>query len=719
MPLIGFATPPRPRRFPANSEDPTIVTDNPLLKEFDTPFGVPPFALVRDEHFLPAMREGFERERAEIEAIATDPNPATFENTIEALEGTGELLGRVADVFYNLLGTDTNDARQAVAREIAPELSRHRDDTLLDSRLFERVRQVWEQRDALDLGLEASRLLEETYRTFVRCGARLDEAQKARLRAINEEMSVLSVDFGQNLLEQTNGYALVLDDPADLAGLPDSVVAAAREEAERRGHEGQWAFTLQKPSWIPFLQHSERRALRERLYRAYTERCDHDDEHDNKAIASRLAVLRAKKAAMLGYATHAHLVLEDTMAQTPEKVDELLRRLWTPARARAHAEADDLRRRLAADLGDQEVDGDPLRLEPWDWWFYAERARRERFDIDEDALRPYFSLDHVRQGAFEVAARLFGISFVERPEVPTYHEEVRSYEVLDGDGEHLGLFFTDYHPRAGKRVGAWMNTFRDQHFRGQTDVRPVVLNVGNLTPSTGDTPALLGLDEVLTLFHEFGHALHGLLTRCRYRSLSGTRVPRDFVELPSQVMENWAIEPEVLALYAHHWQTGEPIPVELVEKVRKAEKFGQGFRTTEYLAASFLDMAWHTLDPQDFADDDPGPDVHELEQRAMAEIGLPREILPRYRSTYFGHIFGGGYSAGYYSYIWAEVLDADAFHAFEQSGDLFHPELARGFRDHVLAKGYTEPPMELYRRFRGSEPGIEPLLERRGLRAPE
>lgn len=685
------------------------MNDNPLLHEFETPFGIPPFEHIHEDHYLPAFEEAFTQERAEIEAIASNPEPPTFENTIEALEQAGQVLGRVADVFYNLLGTDANDRLQAIAREVAPKLAAHRDDILLDGRLFERVETLWQEHQELGLDGESLRLLEETHRTFVRCGARLSEDEKARLREINSEMSVLRVDFGQNLLEQTNSFEMRIEDPDELAGLPESVISAARDEATNRGYESGWVFTLQKPSWIPFLQYSERRELRERLYRGYSSRCDLGDEHDNKAIAGRLAVLRAKRATLLGYETHAHLVLEESMAETPEKVDDLLRRLWTPAVARARDEAEELQKRM-----DQETDGGE-RLASWDWWFYSEKIRRERFELDEDELRPYFSLDNVVKGAFEVAARLFGIRFEERQGLPVYHDEVRVYEVLDRDDSHLGLFFTDYHPRPSKRVGAWMNTLRDQYFVDRTDVRPLVLNVGNLSRPSGDLPALLGLDEVLTVFHEFGHALHGLLTRCRYRSLSGTRVPRDFVELPSQVMENWATEPEVLALYAHHWQTGEPIPGELVEKVRQAEKFGQGFRTTEYLAASFLDMAWHTLDPADFTDDDPGPDPTALEEKLMAELGMPEEILPRYRSTYFSHIFGGGYSAGYYSYIWAEVLDADAFDAFQKSGDLFHPELARGFRDNVLEKGYTLPPMELYRRFRGADPGIEPLLERRGL----
>ncbi|MCG8455544.1 MAG: M3 family metallopeptidase [Holophagales bacterium] len=681
---------------------------NPFFSPYLTPFGLPPFDRIDTSHYLPAFHEGLRRERAEIEAIASGPEAPTFANTLEALEHTGDLLDRVSDVFFNLLGTDRDDAMQEVAKEVVPLLARHRDDILFDEGLFSRIEDLWKRRSELGLDAEEARLLEETHRTFVRCGARLGPEEKRLLRQINEEISVKALDFGENVLAETNGYEMVLEHEDEVSGLPAAVLSAAREEAEERGHPGKWLFTLQKPSWIPFLQHSERRHLRERLYRAYLERADRGGEHDNNAIASRLAVLRARKARLLGHPTHAHPVLEESMAESLQRVDELLRRLWPPAVARARAEAEEMRAMI-------EASGEGLELQPWDWWYYAERIREQRFDLDEEALRPYFSLDNVRRGAFLVAEKLFGLEFEERTDLPAYHPQVRIFEVRDRDRTHLGLFLTDDHPRAGKRVGAWMNTFRDQYRVNGEDVRPLVVNVANLSPPASDGPALLSLDEVLTVFHEFGHALHGLCSKCRFRSLSGTRVPRDFVELPSQVMENWATEPEVLRLYARHHETGEPIPDELVQKLRASEIFDQGFKTVEYLAASFLDMAWHGLEaPEDGGELEP-PVARELEARALEEIGLPPEILPRYRTPYFNHIFAGGYSSGYYSYIWAEVLDADAFDAFRETGDLFHPELARAFREAILAKGNTEPPMDAYRRFRGAEPRIEPLLQRRGL----
>ena len=673
---------------------------NPLLEPFETPFGAPPFDRIRSRQFPEAFKAAFAEERAEIRKIVECSEAPSFANTIEALGYSGALLRRVKNLFSNLRSAEIDDELQAIAREVLPQISRHNDDILMDETLFERVRTVWESRDSLDLPRDAQMLLETTWKDFVRGGAALESGQKETLRRINEELTELSVRYSENVLAETNSFELVLHREEDLEGLPSGLVEAARLDAESRGYEGKWVFHLQKPSWIPFLRYSPRRDLRERLYRGYFERCDRDNEHDNKEIAVRKAVLRARRARLLGYSTHAHYVLDRNMAQTPEAVRTFLEELWEPARRRALTEAQDMQALINRE-------GGGFELAPWDWWYYAEKVRKERYDLDEEALRPYFELDAVRRGAFDVASRLFGITF-ESVEVPTYHPEVEAFEVRDADGSHLGLFYTDYFPRPGKRVGAWMNNYQDQWMEGERDVRPHVVNVANFPRPAGDDPALLSWEEVLTLFHELGHALHGLLSRGRYPSLTGTDVPRDFVEFPSQVLENWAAEPEVLRGYARHWRSGESIPEELVSRLAAASRFNQGFVTTEYLAASFLDLAWHTLDGE------AEPDCHQLEEEAMAAIDLPAEILPRYRSTYFSHVFGGGYSAGYYSYIWAEVLDADAFDAFRRR-DLFDPELAKALRTQVLERGHGDEPMTLYRKFRGADPVIEPLLERRGL----
>ena len=677
------------------------MSNNPLLEDFEAPFGAPPFDQIRPEHFPPAFDIVFSEREAEVAAIAEDPEAPTFENTIEALEYAGLRLQRVKNLFSNLRSANTNDALQTIARDIAPRLTRQRDDILLNGPLFERVRQVWDAREQLELTPVQQMLLEDTWKVFVRGGAALGVEEQGELRALNEDLSKTSLRFSENVLAESNDFALVLTDERDLAGLPESLRSAALELAESRGEKGAWVFTLDKPSWIPFLQYSTRRDLRERMYRGYVERCDRDNEHDNKALAEKLAQLRARRARLLGYSTHAHFVLDRNMAETPENVRTFLEKLWRPSLDRARREAADLQAMIDSESGGFE-------LAPWDWWFYAEKVRKAKYDIDEEALKPYFKLENVRRGAFEVARKLFGICFEPVAGIPVYHEEVEVFEVKDQDGSHLGLFYTDFHPRPGKRVGAWMDNYREQWIREGTEVRPHIVNVCNFARPVGSQPALLSWDEVETLFHEFGHALHGILSREHYPSLSGTGVPRDFVEFPSQVMENWAAEPEVLRQYARHHETGEPIPEDLVNRLGAASHFNQGFATTEYLAACFLDLAWHTLE------DGAEPECNRLEEEAMAEIDLPPQILPRYRSTYFSHIFGGGYSAGYYSYIWAAVLDADAFQAFKDR-DLFDAELARRLRHHVLERGYSEPPMTLYKRFRGAEPEIGPLLERRGL----
>ena len=675
---------------------------NPLLEAWTAPFGVPPFPAVRVTDFEPAYAAAIAAHEAEIAAITADPEPATFANTIEALDAAGSLLSRVGSVFSSLNGTMTDEAMQAVARTMAPILSRHRDAVNLDEALFRRVDAVHQARDGLGLDTEQAMLLQETWKGFVRGGANLDAAQKEQLKRLNEELSLLQVQFGENVLKETNRFELVIADRADLAGLPAGVIEAAAEAAAQRGHEGEWVITLHKPSFIPFLQYADHRGLRERMFKAYAGMGDHGDDLDNKAILVRIADLRAKRAQLLGFATHAAYVLDDNMAKTPDAVYALLDQVWEPALARATAEAAEMQAIIDAE-------GGGFRLAPWDWWYYAEKVKKARYDLDEEMLRPYFEMDKVRAGVFAVAGRLFGLTFTRRTDIPVWHPDVEAFEVTDASGATVALLMTDYYPRASKRGGAWMSALVKQRYEDGERVVPVIYNVGNFTRPTKESPSLLSMDEVGTMFHEFGHALHGMLSDCRYRSLSGTSVARDFVELPSQIMENWAFEPQVLDMYARHYRTGEPMPADLKAKIAASRQFNQGFATTEYVAASYLDMDWHTLASAE------GLDAAAFETQSLARIGLIPQIISRYKSPYFRHSFGGGYSAGYYSYLWAEVLDADAFEAFKEAGDIFDPATAAAFRDNILARGGTEDPMVLYRKFRGQDPTIEPLLKRRGM----
>jgi len=674
---------------------------NALLGDWDTPFGAPPFDRIREEHFRPAFEQGMAAHNAEVAEIAANPAEPTFENTIEALERSGELLERTNLVFLNLNDAHSSEGLQELAKEINPRLSAHEDDILLNQRLFERVKAVHDRREDLDLTTEQQRLLDKSYKDFVRGGANLGEEAKARLREINGKLASLTTEFGDNLLKEMNAVALLIEDEADLAGLSESVRNAARAMAGESGHEGAWAFNLQRTSWTPFLQLSERRDLREKLYRAYTQLGANGGETDNRELAEEIANLRAERARLLGYESHAAYVLEENMAETPDRVNDLLEQLWVPALARAVVERDELQA-LADGLGDD------IDLAMWDWWFYAEKLRAEKYDFDEAAVKPYLELESVRQAAFDVAGRLWGLTFVERPEIAVWQPDVRSFEVKDSDGSHLGLFYADYFARSSKRGGAWMEYFRQQWKQDGREVRPIIVNVCNFSKPAEGEPALLSLDEALTLFHEFGHALHGLLADGTYATLSGTNVAQDFVELPSQMMENWALAPEVLPTYARHVESGEPIPPELVEKLQRAKQFNQGFATTEYLAASILDMDWHTITAPVEGD------AMDFEAATMERIGIIPEIVTRYRTPYFGHIFSGGYSAGYYSYVWAEVLDADGFEAFKEAG-IFDPDVARSYRENILSAGDSEAPMVLYERFRGAEPSIEPLLVRRGL----
>lgn len=674
---------------------------NPFFEEWQTPFGVPPFEQIKEEHYMPAFEEGMKRQKLEIEDIVNNSDPPTFENTVEALERSGKLLSKVKNVFNNLTSAHTNAVLQKIEAEVKPLLAKHNDDINLNENLFRRIQTVYKQKDILDLNPEQSMLLEKTYKEFVRGGVNLDDEKKSRFRKINEELSLLSVKFDKNVLDATNAFELVIEKEKDLDGLPQSVITAASEAARDRGYEGKWVITLHKPSFIPFLQYSKKRDLREKVFKAFANLCNNGNEFDNKKIVSRIAVLRAERAQLLGYKTHADFILEENMAKDADRVYTFLEQIWEPALAKAKEEARELQEMITKEGGD-------FKLQPWDWWFYAEKVKKAKYALDDSSLRPYFKLENVRQGAFDVANKLWGITFHELEDMPKYHPDVRVFEVRDADGSHIGVLYVDYFPRASKQGGAWMNAYRKQSRTKGRDIRPIIVNVGNFTKPTADMPSLISFDNALTLFHEFGHALHGLLSDCTYERLSGTDVPRDFVELPSQIMENWASAPEVIKSYARHYETGEPIPDELLEKIENSRHFNQGFATVEYLASCFLDMDWHTL--SDAKDRDP----LEFESMAMEKTGLIPEIIPRWRSTYFGHIFAGGYSSGYYSYIWAEVLDSDAFEAFKETS-LFDKQTAQSFRENILERGGTEDPMTLYLRFRGAEPKIEPLLKKRGL----
>jgi peptidyl-dipeptidase Dcp len=676
---------------------------NPLLAKFDTPFGVPPFEAIKLEHFKPAFLEGMRLEQEEIAKIARNFEDPTFENTIAELDKTGNVLTRVQSVFENLNESATNDEMQALAKELAPLLAKHTDDIFLNEELFARIKTVQDQRSILDLEPHQDRLLEEIYRRFIRGGAGLPPQKKERFRKINEELSVLTLQFGENVLKETKKFRLVLEDEADLGGLADAQISAAADAAKGVGLEGEWVFTIDKSSLIPFLQFSSKRELRRKMFEAYVQQGNHGDELDNKELIQKIVALRIEKAKLLGFDTHADFVLDVNMAKKPEAVYELLDKLWKPALDAAKKEAKELEALLRKDEAG-------TKLEPWDWWYYAEKLREKKYDLKDEALRPYFELENVRKGAFDVASRLYGIEFVERKDLPRYHEDVRVFELREADGAHIGILYVDYYTRTGtKRGGAWMSSFRKQWGSGDEKTTPIIINNCNFQKPTENRPSLLSLEEVETLFHEFGHGLHGLLSDCEYRILSGTSVARDFVELPSQIMENYARDPQVLKLYARHYKTGAPVPDELIEKIQRSSHFNQGFATVEYLAASYLDMDWHTLK------EPPKLEPNEFENRSMGRIKLIPEIVVRYRSPYFRHIFSGsmGYSAGYYSYVWAQVLDADAFAAFKET-DVFDREKAGAFRKHILSAGNSEDPMVLYKRFRGKEPSIVALLARKG-----
>ena len=674
---------------------------NPFFQAYDTPFNVPPFDKIKNEHFKPAILEGISTHQAEVDAVANNTQPATFENTILAMENAGELLSNVNTVFSNLNSANTNKEIQNIAKEMAPNLSAHRDNIYLNEKLFAKVKTLWDKKETLGLNLEQAKILDNAYKDFVRSGANLSNADKEILRKINGDLSLTSLKYGQNILAETNSYELVVDAKKDLSGLPQGLIDAAAVDAKAKGKEGKWVFTLSNSSVMPFLQYSSNRELRKQIWNAYQTRGNQDNEFDNKKNAIALANLRGQKARLLGYKSHSNYVLEESMAKTPENVNKLLNDLWKPALEIAKTEAADIQKMMAKE-------GIKGAVQPYDWRYYTEKIRKERFDLDEEELKPYFSLENVRKGVFQVTEKLYGLQFKVLTDVPKYHEDVTVWEVTEKDGTHLGVLYMDFHPRESKRGGAWMTSYRTQKTVDGKRVAPVVSIVCNFTKPSANAPALLTFDEVTTFFHEFGHSLHGMLSNVTYKSLAGTSVPRDFVELPSQIMENWAAEPEVLKMYAKHYKTGEVIPETLVNKLKKAGTFDQGFTTTEYLAASLLDLEYHSQTKNITVD------ANAFEKAAMTKIGLIASIIPRYRSTYFSHIFSGGYSSGYYSYIWSGVLDTDAFEAFKTT-TLFNPEKAKLFRENVLEKGGTEDPMVLYKRFRGAEPSIEPLLRKRGL----
>jgi peptidyl-dipeptidase Dcp len=677
----------------------SIQTGNPLLTEWDTPFETPPFDEIENEHFMPAFLETMEIEQTEVEAIINNEEGPTFENTIVAFERTGELLSRVSRVFGSLNGANTNEKLQNISKEVAPLRSKHNDDIYLNEKLFAKIKLIYDTKENLALTSEQNTLLENIYQNFVRSGANLNDEDKEKLRGINEELSNLYVKFRQNHLSQTNAIALVIENEEDLVGLSPEIIQSASEMAKAREMEGKWVFTLQKPSFIPFLQFSEKRNLREIVFNAYINRGNNNDEFDNKTLIARIASLRVKKTNLLGYKTHADFVLERNMAKNPRNVYDFLNDLWKPALKRSKMEVRDMQTLINKEDGN-------FKLDAWDWWYYAQKVKKAKYALDESMLRPYFKMENVRKGAFDVAGKLYGIEFGQRDDIQLYHPDVEVFEVLE-DGQHLGIFYSDYFPRDGKRAGAWSSSFRSQSNIDNKFITPLAYNVGNFSKPTADKPSLLSLDEVETLFHELGHALNTLFSNTIY---SGSRwTPRDFVELPSQVMENWAREPEVLKTYAIHYETGKPIPQELIDKMEKAKQFNQGFITVEYLAASFLDMDWHML--TDAAE----VDAAGFEKRSLDKIGLIPEIESRYQSTNFSHIFSSnGYSSGYYSYIWSAVLDADAFQAFKET-DLFNQELAASFRKNVLSMGSNDM-MAQYIKFRGADPNVDALLKRRGLK---
>ena len=677
------------------------TNQNPLLTEQNTPYGVPAFDKVKIEHYMPAFEKAIAENKAEIEAIVNNPEPPTFANTIEALDRSGELLDKVVGVFFNVLEADGNDEMNKIAEEVTPLLSELSDGIILNDALFQRVKAVYEQRETLGLNDEQMRLLTETFKSFANNGANLPEDKKTRLKEINQELGLLSLQFGNNVVAETNAYQLFITEEAELKGLPESAKAAAKEEAVAAGRPEAWLFTPKRTSFTPVLQYCENRELRKELLMAYTTRGNHDNENDNKDIIVKTMQLRVEKAQLFGYTNPADYILADCMAKDAKTVDAFLESVWEPSLKAAKREAKELQKLLSQDLPGE-------KLQPWDWWFYTEKLREAKYDLNEEELKPYFELNNVRNGAFQLAHELFGINFEKLEGMPVYNPEVEVFKVTYADGGLVGILYTDYFPRAGKRPGAWMNNICNQYVDANgVDHRPVIINVGNFNKPTQGNPSLLSMDDVETLFHEFGHALHGLLSKATYKSLAGTNTPRDFVELPSQFMENYCYHPQIMKTYAFHYQTGEVMPDELIEKINRASTFNEGFVMTELLSASILDMDYHKMTTTEAFD------VNAFEEASMKNMQMIPEIITRYRSTFYNHIFTTGYAAGYYSYTWSAVLDADAFAAFVETGDILNPEVAKRYL-HLLEQGGTRDAQELYLEFRGKPADPKHLLKKKG-----
>lgn len=676
-------------------------SNNPFFSDFTTTFGVPPFDKIDTSHYVPAFTRGIAEQQAEIDAIVNNPARPDFANTIAALDGSGALLSRVGSVFYALNSANTNATMQDIARRISPMTTNHSDNIMLNGKLFQRIKSVYENRLQSNLDEQQIRVTEKYYTDFVRNGANLNDADQEKLRKINQDLSELQLKFSENLLAETNtNFKLVVDNKDDLKGLPADAIMAAATAGEQFNMKGKWVFTLQKPSMLPFLQYAENRALREKLYRGYFMRGNNNDAFDNKESILGILNLRSEKAKLLGYKTYAHYTISNNMAGTPEKVYEFLYKVMKPATASAEKDKAEMQAII-------DKEGGNFKLASWDWWFYAEKLRKEKYNLEESELKPYFVLENVRQGMFNTASSLYNIKFVKRTDLPVYHPEVEVFEITEMDGKHLGILYLDFHPRPGKRVGAWCGDFREQSYKDGKRITPIITVVCNFTRPSGDVPALLTWDEVNTMFHEFGHALHGLFSDGKYRRTAGS-LARDMVELPSQIMENWASEPLVMNGYAKHYKTGEVIPAELMDRLQKSLTFNEGFATVEYVAASLLDLDLHSFDTVQ------NIDILKFESESMTKAGLINEIIPRYRTTYFNHIIGG-YAAGYYVYLWAAVLDTDAFNAFAESGNIFDPATAAKFRKYILTEGGNNEGMVQYLKFRGKEPSIEPLLKKRGL----
>ncbi|MDT8401948.1 MAG: M3 family metallopeptidase [Bacteroidales bacterium] len=673
--------------------------DNPLMREWKTPYQLPPFELIKPGHFSEAIKESIEKARDEIKGIAANAELPSFGNTIEALDRAGIKLDEVSSLLFNLNSADTNKELQAVAREVSPLLAAFSDDITLNPVLFARIREVYEQRSSLRLKDEQSMLLKKTYRNFLKGGAGLEEANRRRFREINEELSTLSLRFEENVLEETNAFFLHITDKNDLEGLPEGIIEAAAEEAKNSGREG-WIFTLHFPSYIPFMQYSSRRELRELIFRAYSSRAFQKVKNDNREIVRKTISLRREKAMMLGFNNYAEFVLGERMLDSPARVMEFIEKLHGASHKYALRDRDGLEAYAAAN-------GHSGRLERWDWAYYSEKLKKSRFNIDDETLRPYFKLAEVEKAIFKLASDLYGLRFEERKDLPLYHPDVRSFSVKDKSGEHLSVLYLDYYPRKGKSGGAWMTAYRDQYSIDGKDMRPVISLVTNFSKPSSSRPALITHNELTTFLHEFGHALHGMLSQCSYRSLSGTNVPRDFVELPSQLMENWAFEKEWLDSWARHYKTGMKIPSDLILKIKESMTFNEGYACNRQLGFAFLDMAWHTLEK------DPDTDIDSFEKEAMKKTGFLPHVEGSNMSCSFGHLFSGGYAAGYYGYKWSEVLDADAFSLFMEKG-IFDRTTADAFRENILEKGGSAEPGELYRRFRGREPSLEAFLKRSG-----